>query len=256
MSETNNLLYLLIPGFMQGITRVTISYPFDVVKINMQKMNYNNTFSAFKHIFKTDIFRFYRGSSLLYTTIGIERSIQFYLLEKFNKEGKHPLYSSLIISTFNSIYTVPIQYITTNISNNSNKISPFKFIKHMYKQKINPYKGYFIETPKNILASTIYYTSYYTIRNNFGDNKYLAPYYGAFSGIILWLIIFPIDTIRTENITNNKKVFDIVKDRINKNGIRSFYLGISPVLFRTIPSASIGMFVYEYFREKINTFKI
>ncbi len=254
MSETNQLYLSIsgfIPGFMQGLTRVTISYPFDVLKINMQKMNYTDSLSAFKEIMKTDKFKFYRGASLLYTTIGIERSLQFYFLEKFNKQGKNPLYSSLLISTFNSIYNVPIQFITTNISNNKIKISTFKYIKHIYKNKINPYKGYFIEMPKNILASTIYFSSYYTIRNYFGENKYFAPYYGAISGISVWLIIFPIDTIRTENITNNKPIINIIKDRIKMNGYKSFYLGLSPVLFRTIPSASIGMFVYEYFREKI-----
>jgi hypothetical protein len=248
--------YQFIPGFMQGITRVTISYPFDVVKINMQKMHYNNTYNAFKEIFKTDPIKFYRGASLSYTTIGIERSLQFYLLEKFNKQGKNPFYSSFIISTFNSIYNIPIQFITTNISNNKTKIGTFKYIKYIYQTKINPYKGYFIEMPKNILASTIYYSTYYTIRNYYGENKYLAPYYGAISGICVWLIIFPIDTIRTENITNNKTIKNIIKYRMKTNGLKSFYLGISPVLFRTIPSASIGMFVYEYFREKINAFKI
>jgi solute carrier family 25 carnitine/acylcarnitine transporter 20/29 len=251
MSETNKL-YSLIPGFMQGITRVTISYPFDVMKINMQKMHYNSTFSAFKHIFKNDTFKFYRGASLLYTTIGIERSLQFYFLEKFNKQGKNPLYSSFVISTLNSIYTVPIQFITTNISNNKTNMGTYKYIKYVYQNKINPYKGYFIEMPKNILASTIYYTTYYNIRNYFGENKYFAPYYGAISGISVWLIIFPIDTIRTENITNNKPIINIIKDRIKINGYSSFYLGLSPVLFRTIPSASIGMFVYEYFREIIS----
>lgn len=248
-----NELYTIIPGFMQGITRVTISYPFDVVKVNLQNMHYNNTITAFKHIIKTDPFKLYRASLLTYTTVGIERSLQFYYLEKLNKQKVNPFYSSLLISTINSVYNVPVQYITTNIINNKSPTTTYQFIKFIIREKKNPYKGYFIETPKNILASTIYFSSYYKIRNTFGENKYFAPYYGAISGINVWLIIFPIDTIRTEftTQTNNKSLLNIITCRFKTYGLKSFYLGLTPVLFRTIPSSSLGMFVYEYCREFI-----
>ena len=252
--NNKNELYNIIPGFMQGITRVAISYPFDVVKIQLQNMHYTNTFSAFRNIIKTDPFKLYRASLLTYTTVGIERSLQFYYLEKLNKKKVNPLYSSLLISTINSVYNVPVQYITTNIINNKIPISTFQFILNLYKNKTNPYKGYFIETPKNILASTIYFASYYKIRNTFGEHKYLAPYYGAISGISVWLVIFPIDTIRTEFTTqrDNKNLLEIVTERYRQFGLKSFYYGLTPVLFRTIPSSAIGMFVYEYSREYIN----
>lgn len=244
-------IYNMIPGFMQGITRVTISYPFDVVKIQLQKMHYNNTISAFINIIKIDPFKLYRASLLTYTTVGLERSLQFYYLEKLNKKKINPFYSGLLISSINSIYNVPVQNITTNIINNKTPTNVIQYIKYMYINKINPYKGYFIETPKNILASTIYFSSYYKVRNTFGENKYLAPYYGMISGINVWLIIFPIDTIRTEYITSDKKLHDIIISRFRNNGIKSFYFGLTPVLVRTIPSSAIGMFVYEYFREKL-----
>lgn len=250
---TKNDLYNIIPGFMQGITRVTVSYPFDVVKIQLQNMHYNNTVSAFKNIIKTDPFKLYRASLLTYTTVGIERSFQFYYLEKLNNKKINPFYSSLLISTINSAYNVPVQFITTNIINNKNPIKTWQFIKNIYIKKINPYKGYFIETPKNIVASTIYFSSYYTLRNRFGDHKYFAPYYGAISGINVWLIIFPIDTIRTEFTTqkNNKNLWPIITSRFKNHGLKSFYLGLTPVLVRTIPSSAMGMFVYEYCREFI-----
>lgn len=251
-----NEFYNIIPGFMQGVTRVTISYPFDVVKVQLQNMHYKNTLSAFKNIIKTDPFKLYRASFLSYTTVGLERSLQFYYLEKLNKKNINPLYSSLIISTVNSVYNVPVQYITTNIINTKNPISTVQFILNLYKNKNNPYKGYFIETPKNILASTIYFSSYYKIRNTFGENKYLAPYYGAISGISVWLIIFPIDTIRTEFTSQicNKNLLNLIIDRYKQFGLKSFYFGLTPVLVRTIPSSAIGMFVYEYCREYVNQY--
>jgi hypothetical protein len=66
-----------IPGFVQGITRVTISYPFDVVKINMQKNKYSNTYDAFKNILKNDPKLLYRGSQFCYKTVPFDRSLQY-----------------------------------------------------------------------------------------------------------------------------------------------------------------------------------
>ena len=77
----------LLPGFCQGITRVTISYPFDVIKINMQKLIFKNTIESITHIYKNDPYKFYRGSFLSYTSVSLERSIQFYFLEKMNKQN-------------------------------------------------------------------------------------------------------------------------------------------------------------------------
>ena len=108
-----------------------------------------------------------------------------------------------------------------------------------------------IETPKNIIGSTIFLSSYYSIRNYFGDNKYLSPFYGATSGLLLWTVIFPIDTIKTEYQTSNKKIMSIITERYKTSGFKSFYSGISSIYIRTIPSTAIGMFVYEMVRDSI-----
>ena len=56
-----NELFGLLPGLFQGITRVSISYPADVVKIQMQKQLFTTTSETIKHIIKNDIKKFYRG---------------------------------------------------------------------------------------------------------------------------------------------------------------------------------------------------
>lgn len=251
MKEKNEL-YGLLPGLGQGITRVTISYPFDVIKVQMQKLYFNNMKDTFTDIVKNDPFKFYRGSSISYITVGLERSIQFYYLEKFNEKKINPILSSFGMSLFSSIYNIPVQYITTNIAITKNpKETTYNYIKKLLIDRTNIYKGFTIETPKNILGSTIFLSSYYSIRNHFGDNKYLSPFYGAFSGIILWSVIFPIDTIRTEYQTSNNKIIDIIKNRYYNYGLKSFYRGISSIYIRTIPSTSLGMFVYEMIRNNI-----
>ncbi len=238
----------LLPGLFQGLTRVTISYPADVLKVQMQKQIYPDTISAIKNIAKTDPFKFYRGSSICYTIIGFDRSLQFYFAEKFNKKY-NPFLSGMLTSVFNSIYMLPMQYLTTNISlMNNNDMKTF--IKNVKIKDL--YKGYFVETPKNMLSSTIYLGSYLKMRSLTANSDYY-PFIGGISGILTWLTVYPIDTVRTDlQTTQNIKVKDIIFNRFNNFGFKSFYKGITPVLIRTFPSSFMGMYVYEKTRKILN----
>jgi hypothetical protein len=234
----------LLPGLMQGITRVCISYPFDVLKINMQANIFQNNKEALSHIFKNDIFRLYRGSSFMFLNIGMERSIQYYVMEKYNKKY-NPYMLGFGISLFSSIYTIPVQYITTNLVVSSKT----KMINIL---KSNIYRGGSLEIFKNILSTTLYNGTYFSLRNKIKDDIYYSPFYSTISSFVTWSIIYPIDTIKVKyQVTKNITLIKVVKDSIN-NGIINLYKGISFVYMRTIPSSIIGMYVYEYTKLKIN----
>jgi hypothetical protein len=247
----------LIPGFLQGITRVTISYPFDVVKVNMQKLIFKDTKSTIKFLIKEDPKRFYRGSFLSYINVGLDRSLQFYAMEKLNSGEstwfsgiKNPYINGFVVSMFSSIYNIPVQYLTTNIALSHKLSSVKKYINELYKNKTNFYKGFLLESFKNQLGSTIFMGTYYVLRNKLGENTFISPIYGGISGVCVWLVIFPFDTIRTLYQTETLSLKTIFLNR-KVLGYTSFYKGITPVLFRTIPSASIGMWVYETSRQMI-----
>lgn len=247
--DNNNIN--LIPGLIQGITRVSISYPADVVKIHMQKQLFPSTFETIKYIFKNDKYKFYRGSSMAYVTISFERSLQFYYMEKYSKKY-NPYFIGLCVSIASSVYNLPMQYLTTNIAlSKNNNLNVFTYIKKNFKlNKI--YTGYFIETPKNILGTSIYLGTYMKLRN-FTQNSILYPFFGGMTSIIVWLIIYPLDTIKTEYQTvHNKKIFEILYERYKYYGIKSFYKGITPVLLRSFPSAFLGTYTYEKTRKILN----
>jgi hypothetical protein len=70
-----------IPGFLQGLTRVIISYPFDYIRTNIQTQEYKNIFS-YLYQKKLTVKDAYRGCSIQLLSVPIDRSIQFYLFEK------------------------------------------------------------------------------------------------------------------------------------------------------------------------------
>jgi solute carrier family 25 carnitine/acylcarnitine transporter 20/29 len=107
------------------------------------------------------------------------------------------------------------------------------------------YKGYFVETPKNVLGSTMFLGTYLTLRNT-TDKQTLYPWFGGLSGMLTWTVIYPLDTIKTDyQTTKNKSIHELIRERRATNSITSFYKGITPVLLRTFPSAFAGMYVYE-----------
>jgi len=251
-NKSNNISINILPGVIQGITRVTISYPFDVFKVNMQKMLHANLKETILTILKNDPMKLYRGAMLSYFTVSLERGSQFYMLEKLNRNNNNSYLNSFLISLIVSTYSIPSQYIITNIA--LHKKNTIQYIKYFIKNEniLKLYKGWKIELPRNIINSTIFNGTYYHLRKNYGESNDNALVYGSLSGILCWLVTFPIDTIRTEYQTQNCSIKNIVKNRYNNYGISSFYKGLSPVLIRTIPSASIGMYMYEYSRNLIN----
>jgi hypothetical protein len=245
----------LLPGLIQGIVRVSISYPFDVIKTNIQKNTNENILYIIKHFVTNQPYRLYRGSLLSYISVGIDRSLQYYLLEKLNRLKYNTYLSSFMISLFSSIYMVPIQYLTTNIALiKETKFNTIDYIKNILNIKKNIFKGFFLENSKNLIGSTIFGGTYYALRNKFGENNNMSPFYGGISGLFTWCIIYPLDTIRTDLQTSNNKLVDIVHNRYKQDGIGSFYRGLSLTLFRTIPSATIGMYFYELTRNYISKY--
>jgi solute carrier family 25 (mitochondrial carnitine/acylcarnitine transporter), member 20/29 len=240
----------LLPGLAQGLTRVTISYPFDVIKSNMQKLHFE-TFRGALTYYKKNPLVLYRGSALSYTTVGIERSLQFYYLEKLNTLKYNTYLSGFIVNLCSSVVTMPAQFITTNLTLKTNQLTLKEYISSVIKNKTNPYRGYGIEMIKTQIGSSIFIGTYYLLRNSFGEKTSMSPIYGALSGLSVWCTIFPIDTIKTEYQTTKVSIKNIITTRYNNYGIRSFYKGLSPIIFRTIPSSSLGMLAYETVRKHL-----
>ena len=80
--EINIQIYSIImdflPGFIQGLTRTLISYPFDYAKVQLQKDNYLNSKDFMKNYFKKHSpISLYRGCFLPLVIVSIDRSIQY-----------------------------------------------------------------------------------------------------------------------------------------------------------------------------------
>ena len=224
----------LLPGFVSGLSRVIISYPFDYIKCHIQT-NKSIDFKTLK--FKS----LYKGCAIPFATVPIDRAITFYLYDKLKSLKYSKLSSSLIVNIISCIYNVPIQVYNLN------------YILKDSTKNLKLYRGTNIEYIKNILGGTIFLYSYDTLKKFFPDERYQGLVCGSLASIINWSIIYPIDTIKVLIQTDFKnKQGRILKDRLSKEGIRGIYKGISWMYMKSVPSASIGMMMYELTKKYFN----
>jgi len=237
-----------IPGFMQGLSKVFTTYPFDVVKTKMQANKYQSTLQCFEHLIKTDRNAFFRGISYPLISFPIDRAISYKIYEDMNKLNFNPYQSAFCGGIISSFFNVPMQYFTTNaiIMKKEEYKGMIQLIKETLKNKNNFYKGYMLDTSRAIIGSTLFLGTYGNIKKNLPENNYSTMISSVGSISITWLMTFPIDSIRVETqITKNKAMKDIIIERYKTRGITNFYNGLTPVLIRSFPSTIIGMLVYE-----------
>lgn len=255
MNQSDLGLYGLLPGYFQGVTRVSISYPFDAIKVQLQKHKFNSIFSVLKHSYYFDKKLLYRGSSLAYTVVPIDRAIQFYIVEKFKHKYNH-FVSGIGVGLLTNIYNVPMQKITTNavLTNKNNYKGIIQFCSNLIKQQptffsgiLSLYKGNTIEITRTTLGSGIFLGVYNTCKdyNTKYNSSILSGLYGVISSITSWIVIYPFDTIRVDKQTTNQSYSKIIKNRYKLYGISDFYKGLTPVLLRSVPSSFCGMLVYD-----------
>ena len=212
--ELNNF----IPGFTMGFIRSIISHPFEMLKLKTQ-MNIKD--NIFKNLFK--------GIHLSIVTNSFERGIQFYYFKQINEKLNNILLSSLYSSLISTTISLPYNIILLkkNILNKS-----------IYISKNTLFKSSALEYSRNLSGSSIFLYSY----NNFKNLNY--PIYAAsiMSTSIVWIITYPIDNIKNQYIAGN----------INAIKYMNLYNGIQYPLIRSIPSSTIGFYVYEYLDNYLN----
>jgi hypothetical protein len=93
----------------------------------------------------------------------------------------------------------------------------------------------------------VYLYTYKKLSDNF-NNPFIN---GSISSFVLWTLFYPLDTIKVRKFVSNTSYLNIIKD----NSLRSLYNGIGLVYLRTIPSAGLGMLVYENTKTYIETLK-
>lgn len=231
----------LIPGFLQGITRVLISYPFDYVRTHLQAQN-SISIGSYLRTNKLTMRDAYRGCSLNLISVPIDRSIQFFIFERLCK-NKPIFISSIASSLISSVYSVPVNYLVTRVINSHSSLNRdmlYSFIKDK-----TYYRGFTADISKSFLGSVLYTSTYGSLRRYIHKDNHNYFMFGVISSISSWCLIYPIDTVRVMKQISSSDYYSI----LSKTPLRKLYAGFSIILIRSVPSAGCGMMVYEKSRQ-------
>ena len=237
--------------------------------------NYSSTMTEVKAMFKKEGVRsFYRGVAAPVAGVGIATAAQFGVygnvsasLSRFRfgqyDDGltlKDHLQNVNDLSVFDKVIAATcggVAYATA--------IAPFEFVKiRLQTQPLFEHRRYFgavdcarklvkeggtrklyrgltVTVLRDVVGSTIYFGSYGIIRQQLpqrtnGTNICGALFAGGCAGVAQWLVVFPLDTIKTRHqIAKEGMYIDWVhaaRCLHRKEGIRAFYYGLPPALVR------------------------
>ena len=205
-----------LAGIMNGISQGIIGHPLDTIKtLQQNKMNW------FGLPFKNYYFGF---TYPLYRQI-IQNSLTFDINEKLNNNGIH---NKFITGGITGFYISPILYYFDVLKIKKQTTIPIKFIDF-----IN-YKGLLLTTFKESIACSLYLGTYFKLK----EYQYNSAISGGIAGVVNWSITYPIDIIKTRQITYNMSIINCIK-------YGSLWKGFITCNIRAFFVSSIGFTVYE-----------
>lgn len=266
------LLASLIPGAMATGVSIIISYPMDTVKTRLQTGMYKGILNCISQTIKTDgVLGLYRGVSSPLTTLVLKRSIQFKIYEEMNGKTNSWI-SGCVAAMALSPFGCPVNVVKVRMqdSKKDRYKNMIECIKDIWKTEgaRGFFKGFKTNLFKDMMFGTLYLGSYGVIKDSFetmqkrlDKNIYCYDFLvsskgcnffaGGLAGTFAWMILMPVDMVKTTY--QSGRSIDFVISNINKNGIFVLWRGVIPVLLRVFPSSASSMLTYEYVKEAMIT---
>lgn len=107
------------------------------------------------------------------------------------------------------------------------------------------------------MGTSIYFAGYETMKRVLSSEDSSAGpmthfMSGGFCGILSWLIVFPVDAIKTNLQKDIMMVqpkytnfWNCARSLVRKNGVKGLYRGLNVTLIRAFPIHSLNFLVYE-----------
>ena len=213
-------------GGISGMCQNIIGFPLDTIKV-LKQNNMN-----FKH---KNPLRYYNGFSYSVSNQIINNAISFSSLSYLNSYLKNYYISGFLTGIVVSpvVFSFDVGKIKNQVSNNK-----FYFVD--YKDILNT-KGKETTVLRESIALSIYFGTYHELRKN---NVSIITS-GGLAGVLNWLITYPLDIIKTRQMT-----FQIsFKEAFHQ---KKLFRGLDVCLIRAFLVNSIGFYSYELAKLYIN----
>ncbi|CCH41860.1 Mitochondrial carnitine carrier [Wickerhamomyces ciferrii] len=272
MDETDSLLVenvkSIIAGGVGGVAAVITGHPFDLVKVRLQSGQYPSMATAVKSILSTSgPTGFYRG--VVPPLVGVTPmfAVSFWgydlgknIVSSFSNGTPASEFSNAQLSTAGFLSAIPTTLVAapmerTKIVLQTQDANAPKSMISAVKRILatggirSLFKGSFATLARDGPGSALYFATYEVAKKELtkltgaknGELSLTAvSTAGGLAGVSMWLVVFPIDTIKTrltsnvnENISAKEAIASIYK---KAGGIKGFFPGLGPALLRSFPA--------------------
>ena len=206
-----------ISGTCNGISQAFSGHPLDTIKVLQQN---NKSWYGLKFI------ELYRGVKYpLYYKI-VTKSLCFDLDKKINVNNDYA--RNAVVGLYLAPFTHFIDLFKI-YRQNGKKVTDIS-----YNDFIN-YRGFMCTISRDVVAYSLYIPIYSMMKKN--EHNVIVS--GATAGIVNWTASYPLDVIRTRQITYNKNT---LQESINMGSI---WKGYKACAMRAIITSALGFTVYE-----------
>lgn len=284
MSKKDPVKEFFAGGF-GGSCLVLVGHPLDTIKVRLQTMPdvkpgqsplYSGTFDCAKKIVKNEGFKgLYKGMAaplvgvtpmyaVCFLGFGVGKSLQ--TPSKPNGEYSLPqiFTSGLMAGVFTTGIMAPGERIKCLLQIQSGQGGEKKYngaidcAKKLYKEGgiRSVYKGTVATLLRDVPASGVYFMTYEWLKSTLADPNNpgnLSPvrtvFAGGMAGIFNWCVALPVDVGKSRYQTapegKYKNLLEVYKELVQKDGIRAFYKGATPVIIRAFPANAACFLGYE-----------
>lgn len=234
----------LLPGAIQGLVSVAISFPMDTLKTYRQT---NMGWPLIGRLVRRRPTILLRGIHIPMLVTIPERAVQYAVFEAYSSPGGAMIASLIscvpasIVATLANKEKVAAQLsgIVRLQESCSVSILPVGVAEANASRPICLRKTTFaLELCRNALATTLFLSAYGRLREHHGC--FVAA---SASTAFYWTVTYPLCTLKTLSMTEQTRLWDIVlRERW------SLWRGIGTVYLRIIPTSYVGMQAYEWAR--------
>ncbi|KAH9255016.1 hypothetical protein BASA81_006961 [Batrachochytrium salamandrivorans] len=251
----------LLAGSIGGMVQVLTGQPFDTVKVRLQTQSieapsYTGVVDCASKTLKNEgLLGFYKGTLTPLVGIGACVSIQFGALEAMkrllagsNKDGAQSLsLPTAIQSASNKIYNGPLDLV--------GKVAKQYGVSALFKGQcvtlIREFHGY------GIYFSVYEYLMQRTMASHGVKRSQVSSWhqllFGAASGYMLWIFIYPVDVIKSKIQTDSfdktqqkyKGMIDCYSKVVAQEGFAGLYRGFWACMLRAGPANAATFAAYE-----------
>ena len=243
----------LISGSIAGGIGAFGVLPIDITKTRVQSgLTKPNPLNIIKQIYSTSGFRgFYAGGISQVLFVAPEKAIKFTTNDYVLIQTDNKIIAGMCAGLSQVIVTNPMEILKIQSQMNLNKnVNKFTII-DAYKQ-IGGYKGVYkgvgLCASRDIPFSGIYFPLYDLLSRNY-TNNYLSS---LIAGSIAAFICTPMDVIKTRvQYRLNISPKEIIKELIEKDGLRGFFKGGVWRALKSGPQFMITQSVYNFLNKSI-----